>query len=287
METDAMNHERTLVSGWRHGTVTLAEFAEKSIGLLEDLRRLHPAFTRLNAADTVRMRDLPVPADLSEFVAPLMDIAWDRQALYAFEPMNAEDESPRPESTNVDGYRIALYSAAPDYQSPRAVKVIVAAGVTSSPVPNGCTLTFGDIEPFTSTGFQRELLATVMAHWPVDTSTLSSFEFDQAVCGDAPVEYTNDRPDDLSIGWLTYVRRAGLIEALPPGTKAEPFGEPPGVLITLNGDRFEPGTPEQIAQARRIREALRVADLLGDPADTPRNEVDHKTIRPLRKNQRE
>ena len=56
----------------------------------------------------------------------------------------------------------------------------------------------------------------------------------------------------LAIGWLTYVRKAGLAEVLPPGTKVESFGEPPGTLITLNGERFEPDSPEQRVQALAV-----------------------------------
>ena len=281
-----MNRKLSLKSTWRHGTLTLAEFAEKTIGLLDDLRRLHPAYRRLNAADLVRMCNLPVPEDLSEFASPLMDIAWDRLASYVFEPMNPEDESPLPESINVDGYRVSFYSAPPDDRSPRAVEVILRAGVDSNPISNVCTLVLGDIEPFTWPSFQRELLATVMAHWPVDASTLSSFVFSEAVDESNPDLHRPDRPSPLDIGWLTYVRRAGLVEVLPPGTKVEPFGEPPGVLITLDGDRFEPDNPEQIAQALKIREALRAANLLGNPAVTRSPKIDFKTLPPLRENRR-
>ena len=281
-----MSRKLSLKSTWRHGTLTLAEFAEKTIGLLEDLRRLHPAFNRLNAADLVRMRDLPVPEDLSGFADPLMNIAWDRQVSHAFEPMNPRDESPLPESTNVDGYQVSFYSAPPEDRYPRSVRVILRAGMDNNPIANVCTLVFGELEPFTLTGFQRELLIAVMAHWPVDASTLTSFPFSKQVHGSDPELHKRDRPPPLNIGWLTYVRRAGLVEALPPGTKAEPFGEPPGVLITLDGDRFEPDNPEQMAQALEIREALRAANLLANPAETPSAEIDRATTRPLRENRR-
>ena len=286
MGSNDMNRKLSLKSTWRHGTVTLAEFAEKTIALLEDLRRLHPAYRRLNAADLVRMCDAPVPEDLTGYAGPLMDIGWDRLASYAFEPMNPEGESPLPESTSVQGYEVALYSAPPEDRSSRAVKVILRVGVDNFRGPNVCTLSFGDVEPFSSTGFQRELLATVMAHWPVDTSTLSSFAFSDEVHGSDPELYRSDRPPPLNIGWLTYVRRAGLAEALPAGTKVEPFGEPPGVLITLDGDHFEPDNPEQIAQVLKIREALRAANLLGNPSDTPDTEIDLKALPPLRENRR-
>jgi len=286
MDSNDMNHKLYLKSTWRHGTLTLAEFAEQTIGLLKDLRRLHPAFSRLNMSDVAQRRYLPVSESLSGFGEPLMQCAWDRLAAYAFEPMNSVDESPLPESTSVQGYRITFYSAPPDDRYPRAVEVYVRAGIESRGASNVCTLVFGYIEPFTSTGFQRELLATVMAHWPVDSSTLDTLSFGEAVCGNAPDLYKLDRPAPLNIGWLTYVRKAGIGEALPPGTKVEPFGETPGVLITLDGDRFEPDNPKQIAQALEIREALRAANQLGNPAETPGTEIDSKTIRPLRKNRR-
>lgn len=236
--------------------------------------------------DFVRFRFDPLPRDLADYAPRLMDLSWNRSADHAFTPMNPVDESPLPESTAVDGYQIRLLSTDVDPAPPTAIRLTIRAGQDNCPGNNACVVVFPPVGEFKSTAFQRRLLATLLKHWPVDSGSSSSHAFSEAVYMSDPDLYKKrEERVPFEIGWLTYVRREGIAAALPAGTRVEPFGEPPGTLITLDGDQFEPENPAQIEQALRIREALRAADLLRDPAITPWSQID-RSIRPLRERRR-
>ena len=268
------------VSSWRHGRLTLAQYASKVVAFMADLRLVDPIFRdgmRI-MADTEKGSPL-LPADLIGFEATVMHWAWNRNANWVFEPMNPKDNSPYPESTYTMGYGLTFFRGA--RRNGDWMTIAVSAGRDNTE-PNVCTVVLPDNPKFRDLALQRRLLATILAHWPLDYAGVDDRVFQKAV--DLPQETTGARRPWMSIGWLTYVKRPGIAEALPPGTQVEPFGPPPGVLITLKDDG-PLGGPQQMAESIRIRDCLYEAGLLVYPSWTPFEEMDRR-LPPLREKKR-
>lgn len=269
-------NELAIVATWRHGRLTLAQYASKVVAFMADLRLVDPIFRdgmRI-MADTEKGSPL-LPADLIGFEATVMHWAWDRNAPWVFEPMNPQDNSPYPESTFKMGYGLTFFRGARRNGDWMTIAVSAGRDNTQS---NVCTFLLPNNPRFRDPALQRRLLATILAHWPTDYTRVGSPHF--LMAAKLPPEATGARRSWMRIGWMTYIRRQGIAEALPPGTQVEPFGPPPGVLITLKDDG-PPGGPEQLAESIRIRDSLYQAGLLVDPSWTPFEEMDRR-LPPLR-----
>lgn len=271
-----------LSTAWRHGLLTLSEFADKAIELMGELRVFESRFESFKVMDLVGLRYLALPEDREAAHALFMDLAWSRKARLAFDPMNETDESPYPNSTAALGYSLNFLTHR-DEHSPNSIEISLSAGVTDNLTGNGCVVDFERPTIPSSPLFQRQLLVRLMRVFPVDSAFVTSDGFLKALQVRDQVQFKRIDVQPMFIGWLTYMRRAGVAEALPPGTAAEPFGEPPGVLYSLDGEQTPMPTDAQVEQAIRIREALTAAGVGGDPAITPRDEIKRDNRRPRKR----
>jgi hypothetical protein len=100
-----------------------------------------------------------------------------------------------------------------------------------------------------SLAFAESVLRLTIDHWSPEAAWLTASWFDRAV----------PHGTAASVGWQTYLTDPLAASVLPPGTQVGPFAG--GILIRLDGPTFL-RNGEQVAQERRISEALSTAGLL-------------------------
>lgn len=142
------NEPLDFVAGWRHGKLSLRQFAVRAAEFLESFDTLRPEGFQWIILDP-EGRDVPLARQRPELVEMLMDYAWDRQEHWAFLP-STEDESPMPESTSLGGFAVRLFRREGNKDE---WEVYVRAGTESSPNPNVVSIVIPPVEHFEAPTF--------------------------------------------------------------------------------------------------------------------------------------
>lgn len=255
---------------WRAGRMTLQSFALTVGAFLIGLRASCPELMEDLRILAVSENDaFPLPADLNGLYAVIQQWGWDRNANWAFEPMNPEDESPFPESTHPLGFRVELIgSTAYPGTTAKLRKLSIRAGGDGF-LPNWLLMIFQSGDAERNLELQRRVLEVALQHLPLEYGVVTTLAFGDVV--EMPQDLNPLAHQVMAPGMLTYLKRPGVIEALPADVRVERFGPDAGTLITLHGELGPVATAEQIVEAIRIRDALLPGGFLTLPPPPPVN----------------
>ena len=253
-----------LRGAWPSTSVTLAEFGQKTENYLKDLREACPElFAGLRImADTIE-ESVHLPADLDGFGSTIQHWGWDRGAHWVFEPMNEEDESPLPESTNRSGYRIWFYADGNEFGKGAKIRVFAGSSGLSSDV---VWIQFPAGTGEQNLASARRALEVTFRHWPLTYGAVLNSDLAKA---QREADQTRPMPRAKAVGLLTWLRAPDVTDALPPGVHAEAWGPPGGVLIALDGELGPESTAGQIEQANSLRDSLYERGFLSMPRKPP------------------
>ncbi len=233
----------------------LGEYAEVVLGYLRTLTKVDPIFAAGKVWVAKKRKSLPFAVDDPDPVSRLveyMDMPVDRD----FNPplgFSDCDQKGRatPASTYPLGIGFTYHVAVP---TEGRIRMLVSDGAwggawdrpVSGQIVHVSLPTKGDAR-YSSCDFAEAVLRASVGYWVPSCAEINRNPFLDAV---------GDANDEVRIGWCTYLGQPGAIDRLPADVICERIA-PGGALVKLHGDTFDPADAGQIAEAKRIRDALR------------------------------
>ncbi len=237
---------------WDCPPQTLMEFINLCIGFLERLEPLHPLFRD----DLYLIGDsLKTSEHLANGKTNIKDYVklrgWDKKSKSRWKPSPLEGGELLDKSVGYDGFRFMVGNLNKTNENNIQI-TFTSAGFNPQHYGRGSMgieFPLKGAPEFYDCTFVRNLAALTIDYWRPTGLLLDQYAFHKKVEGNNPIHRK-------SIGWLTYLRRLGVCNFVPPDVLCEPFGPDGGALITLQRDPISADDPEAVARAIRVRDAL-------------------------------
>jgi hypothetical protein len=245
----------------RAGDCTLGQFAERAHTYLAELRVMHPVFSDLRLVGK-NMRDSPpLENDLSNLRDWIYKRSWWKKMPTGMEYTHRDAKGyPTASSTGGMGFKVCVANLR-DWDD--KVSINLEAGVNEVTM-NSCNIMLPrkNHPEFQQRPFMGDLLELIVKHWPVSYASVANGGWNNAV------NWTEEPPppDQIEIGWLTYVADPSIAEALPAGIASHRCGA--GVVFQLAEHFTSYKNPEDVALGLRVKLALAAAGRLR-AADKP------------------
>lgn len=246
-----------LMSFIKPQVLTLGEFVETAHAFTRDFIALDPALEGLGLPIGNKRGGYPiVQPDASNLPELLYAWCWDLKPPFPYAPL---DDKGRPVSSSIGsmGYRFGLTN-----NKSWDDKIDIGFGFLGGGANYGnvANFTFGRVNNpqfRTDAGLARNLLATLVKHWPVEIANYG-FEGIHSV-----VNRVGDNArgrKHLELNWLTYSDDPTVAEGLPPDIEVQRMG--PGIVFQLTHEILSQHRPEHVALAEQVRDSLRAAGKL-------------------------
>jgi hypothetical protein len=239
---------------------TLGQFAERAHTYLSELLALHPVFSNLRLVGK-NMRDSPpLENDLSNLRDWIDRRSWWKKMPTGMEYTHCDAKGyPTARSTGGMGFKVGVANLK---EWDDKVSINLEAGLNEV-TTNNCNITLPrkNHPEFQQRPFMRDLLELIVNHWPVSYASVANGGWNNAVNW---TEEPPPPPDQIEIGWLTYVADPTIAEGLPPGIAAHRLG--PGVVFQLTEHFTSYKNPDDVALGLRVKQALAAAGRLRMPS---------------------
>jgi hypothetical protein len=224
---------------WKDRQQTLREYIAESKRFLARLRELHPVFLKLMSWGRTLDSGVALLPDLSNLDELLFHRAPDEEALFL---PSAPDGSPTLDSTCEIGFSTSYATG----QDAKSTSVSITAGTASPWLNNSVVIKLPVGNELAEYGFLRQLLKVTVEIWAPQTAVVSSNAFNQTLTGmnlKLPI-----------VGWMNWLADTAARDVLPAGVQSEPLAG--GLLVTTTRELLSPESPDHVATARKIRDAL-------------------------------